>query len=327
MGGISSVNPPKRVDGSDREKSARHVGLRRQDLILYCGGKMYNKTMPQWANVWGFFAATYAAAWLIWLPAILLRGEQPTLLLVVLGAFMPSVMGIVFTYLTQDRQGRRDFWRRVVDVRRIRWRWWAVIVLIFPLSYGLTGVAFSLLGGDLPSLAEILGQLANPGLVAQLVAANLIISGFSEELGWRGFALDPLQKRWTALKASLILGLAHALWHTPLFLIPGISQGEMGLFSLDHLLFLLMVPLGAVLMTWVYNNTRRSILSAILLHFFQNFSLDLMSGLHGALPTGYWALYAGTLGLMAVVVVVGWGAATLARGTERFAYLGRRAAV
>lgn len=100
MGGISSVNPPKRVDGSDREKSARHVGLRRQDLILYCGGKMYNKTMPQWANVWGFFAATYAAAWLLWLPAILLRGEQPTLLLVVLGAFMPSVMGIVFTYLT-----------------------------------------------------------------------------------------------------------------------------------------------------------------------------------------------------------------------------------
>ena len=93
--------------------------------------------------------------------------------------------------------------------------------------------------------------------------------------------------------------------------IPGISQGEMGLFSLDYFLFLLMVPLGAIVMTWVYNNTRRSILSAVLLHFFQNFSLDLLSGLHGALPTGYWALFAGTLGLLAVAIVAGWGGRTL----------------
>jgi membrane protease YdiL (CAAX protease family) len=272
---------------------------------------MDKNTTPRWANVWGFFAATYAAAWLLWLPAILQQSEQPNLLLVVLGAFAPSVMGIIFTYLTQDRAGRRDFWRRVVDVRRIGWRWWVVIVLVFPLTYGVSGVVFTLLGGDLPPLIDILSQLTNLGLVAQLVVANLIVSGFSEELGWRGFALDRLQSRWSALAASLVLGLVHALWHTPLFLIPGISQGEMGLFSLDYLLFLLMVPIGAVLMTWVYNNTRRSILSAILLHFFQNFTLNLLSGLHGALPTGYWALFAGALSLLAVAIVAAWGTKTL----------------
>ena len=265
----------------------------------------------KWANVWGFFAATYAVAWLIWLPAIVSQSEQPNLALIALGAFVPSTMGIVFVYLTQDRQGRRDFWRRVIDVRRIGWRWWAVIVLIFPLTYTLSGLAFTLLGGDLPPLKDILKQLVNPGLVVQLIVANLVISGFSEELGWRGFALDRLQQRWSALTASLVLGLVHALWHTPLFLIPGISQGEMGLFSVDHFLFLLMVPLGAVLMTWVYNNTHCSILSAVLLHFFQNFSLNLVSGLHGALATVYWALFAGALGLLAVILVAGWGASTL----------------
>jgi membrane protease YdiL (CAAX protease family) len=267
--------------------------------------------MPKWGNVWGFFAATYVGAWLIWLPAILARDEQPNLLLVVLGAFVPSTVGIVFIYLTQDRQGRRDFWVRVMDVRRIGWRWWVVIVLIFPLTYGMSGVVFILLGGDLPPLIDILAQLTNPGLVAQLILANLIVSGLSEELGWRGFALDQLQGRWNALTASLILGLVHALWHTPLFLIPGISQGEMGLFSLDYFLFLLMVPMGAVVMTWVYNNTQRSILSAVLLHFFQNFTLNLLSGLHGALPTGYWALFAGALSLLAVAIVAAWGAKTL----------------
>jgi hypothetical protein len=74
---------------------------------------------------------------------------------------------------------------------------------------------------------------------------------------------------------------------------------------------MLMVPLGAVVMTWVYNNTQRSILSAVLLHFFQNFSLNLVAGLHGALPTGYWALFAATLGLLVLAIVAGWGGATL----------------
>jgi membrane protease YdiL (CAAX protease family) len=273
--------------------------------------KMEKKATPRWANVWGFFAATYAVSWLLWLPAIVAQAEQPNLVLIALGAFAPSTMGIVFTYLTQDRQGRRDFWRRVIDVRRIGWRWGAVIVLIFPLVYTVSGLAFALLGGYLPPLKEILKQLANPLLVAELVVANLILSGFSEELGWRGFALDPLQRKRSALTASLVLGLLHALWHTPLFLIPGLSQGEMGLFSVDYFLFLLAVPLGAVVMTWVYNNTRRSILSAVLLHFFQNLSFNLVFGLHGALPTGYWALLVGTLGLLAAAIVAGWGASTL----------------
>ncbi len=272
---------------------------------------MERKTRPKGANVWGFFAATYAVSWLIWLPAIVAQSEQPNLGLIILGAFVPSAMGIAFIYLTRDRAGRQDFWRRVIDVRRIGWRWGAVIVCIFPLAYTISGFGFTLLGGDLPPLKEILAQLANPGLVIELVVANLVISGFSEELGWRGFALDQLQGKRSALMASLVLGLVHALWHTPLFLIPGISQGEMGLFSLDYFLFLLMVPLGAVLMTWVYNNTRRSILSAVLLHFFQNFSLNLVTGLHGALSTGYWALFAVTLGLLAVAIVAGWGGRTL----------------
>jgi len=61
----------------------------------------------------------------------------------------------------------------------------------------------------------------------------------------------------------------------------------------------------------VYNNTQRSILSGVLLHFFQNFSLNLVSGLHGALETGYWALFAITLTLLTVAIVARWGAGTL----------------
>ncbi len=269
---------------------------------------MDRPSAPKWANVWGFFAATYAVAWLIWLPAILWRGEQPNLLLVVLGACVPSAMGIAFTHLTQDRQGRRDFWIRVLDVRRIGWRWLLVIILVFPLANRTAMLVYALMGGTPPSPVDVGEILANPGLVLQIILANLLISGISEELGWRGFALDRLQRRWGALVASLVLGLVHALWHLPLFFIPGITQGEMGLFSLGAVVFAIGTIAGSVIFTWVYNNTGRSILSAILLHFVVNLCLDLLVGLQGALPTAYSAVYTGVLILLDLRLVALWEA-------------------
>jgi hypothetical protein len=41
--------------------------------------------------------------------------------LLLLGVLGPMVTGIWFTYLTRDRAGRRDYWARVIDVKRIRW--------------------------------------------------------------------------------------------------------------------------------------------------------------------------------------------------------------
>lgn len=273
---------------------------------------MQERTRPRWASVWGFFGATYALSWLIWLPAIMWRGDEPNLLLVVLGASVPSGMGILFTYRTRDRAGRRNFWRRVVDVRRIGWRWWIVILLVFPAVHGIAIPLYALLGGTPPALGLVGEALADPALMLQLILANLLVSGFSEELGWRGFALDRLQRRWSALGASLILGVVHGLWHLPLFFIPGITQGEMGLLSPGALVFLAGSVAGAVVFTWVYNNTQRSILSAVLVHLMINLCLDLLMGLQGAMPTGYTAVYVGVLIVLDVAIVAGWGARTLA---------------
>ena len=34
-----------------------------------------------------------------------------------------------------------------------------------------------------------------------------------EELGWSGYAIDPMQRRCNALQAGVLLGLVPALWH------------------------------------------------------------------------------------------------------------------
>jgi membrane protease YdiL (CAAX protease family) len=279
---------------------------------------MARTTAPRRTDVLRFFAATYALSWLIWLPAVLWRGEHPNLFLVMLGACVPSAMGILFTYLTQDREGRRDFWTRVIDVRRIGWRWLLVIILVFPLANRIAMLVYALLGGTPPSPADVRSILADPGLMLQIILANLIISGFSEELGWRGYALDPLQRRWGALGASLVLGLAHAVWYVPLFLIPGITQGEMGLLTPGAPVFAIGTVAGSVVFTWVYNNTGRSILSAILLRFALNLCLDLLVGVQGAPATAYSAVYTGILVLLDLRIVAAWQA----RKAERRALAG-----
>ena len=87
--------------------------------------------------------------------------------------------------------------------------------------------------------------------------------GFGEEVGWRGFALPRLQARHGAFVASLLLSLGWALWHLPLFFYrPGYTQ--MGAAGIAGWFFSLLT--GAVLLTWLYNESRGSILVVALFH-------------------------------------------------------------
>lgn len=217
----------------------------------------------------------------------------------------PLIAALVLTYTREDRATRRDFWVRAYDIRRIRWPWSAVTLLVHPViilsAFGL-GAAL----GDPP-------PLLNPradSLTSLLTLAFFVFwfGPLPEELGWRGFALDRLQIRQNALVASLILGSVWALWHVPLFFIPGTFQYELGFESSRAWIFLLSnVPLS-VLITWVFNNTARSTLSAVLIHYTGNLTgallpkSNLVAGLELVLLT-----------VAAAIVVAGWGAKRLVR--------------
>jgi membrane protease YdiL (CAAX protease family) len=91
-----------------------------------------------------------------------------------------------------------------------------------------------------------------------------------EEIGWRGFAQDRLQARWSPLLSSLVIGLVWALWHVPLFFVPGTFQHQLGWRSPRFWIFSAsLIPLSIV-MTWVYNRAGRSTLAAALIHFSGN---------------------------------------------------------
>jgi membrane protease YdiL (CAAX protease family) len=124
-----------------------------------------------------------------------------------------------------------------------------------------------------------------------------------EEIGWRGFALPRLQRLYGPLIGSLILGTLWALWHSPLFLIPSWDTPH-GSF-LDAALFLVWAVSITIVFTWVFNNTKGSVLMAILAHGSVNTAGAAVYTLFPApVVTGSITGFVFGFGVAAVVVVI-----------------------
>ena len=277
--------------------------------------KEQNATSAKHSSPWPLFALAYVLTWIFWIP-LAVSGQDakggPLIILVLLGGVGPSIAGIIMTYRTQDREGRRDFWRRSISFKQISLGWYAVILLIFPAAYGLGILLDILLGGSLPGAEVLVQAAAQPASLIVVLVMTLVMGPLAEEFGWRGFGLDSLQSRWNALASSLVLGFFWWLWHLPLFFIVGMMQNEWGFGSLPFWTYAAQVFAMTVLFTWVYNNTRRSVLAAILLHFMINATTGILQPIS---DRGH--LFTITLLVVAAVaVVIAWGAETLPRQQE-----------
>jgi membrane protease YdiL (CAAX protease family) len=95
-----------------------------------------------------------------------------------------------------------------------------------------------------------------------MVAFGIVIPSIGEEPGWRGFALPRLQARHGPLRATIILGALHGLWHLPALgtlMLGPLTAAQLGP-------FLLTAMGGTFLYTWIFNRTGGSVLLAILTH-------------------------------------------------------------
>ncbi len=261
---------------------------------------------------WVYLAVAVGGTWLFWLPAIALGLQFDSavgLVLLLVGLAVPGVAGIAFVYLVYDERGQADFWNRVVNPRRVGLRW-LVVILLVPLGISvLAGLADLLLGGAGLAWGEGVTEFGvNPlAILPALFFATL--PPILEELGWRGYALDRLQLKWSVLSASLILGVVWALWHLPLFFIEGSFQHDaVGFATTGFWLFMAGIVALSVAFTWIYNNTERSILGIIVLHGWVNFTAEIIVA-----PD---LLYYGLWFVLAAAIVATWGAKTMTAAPE-----------
>lgn len=173
-------------------------------------------------------------------------------------AFVPMAAALML-------EARRVGWRgvlallgRAADIRAIgRGRWLAATLLLAPLLYLTTWAVMRLAG------AEGASPLS-PTRLALLFALFLLLAA-GEEVGWTGYALGPLQTRWSPLAASFIVAVPWWLGHLP-------SMQAIGATATDMAWWALAAPALRILFTWLYNGTGGALASAIVFHALLNLS-------------------------------------------------------
>jgi membrane protease YdiL (CAAX protease family) len=208
-----------------------------------------------------FFGLTFLLSWGAFLPVVLgLVPVERATPLAVASIFGPTVAALVLTWRAEGTAGLRRLLARLVRVC-VPPRWYAATLL--PVALGLLGwwVLRTTAGaGPLGQFGGDLGRLQLPVVVALFLVSSLGSGALGEELGWRGYALPRLQARFDALGASLLLGSVWAVWHLPVFALTDAGSALPFEWYLPRLLTI------SVLLTWVFDHTRGSVLHAVLLH-------------------------------------------------------------
>jgi len=235
-----------------------------------------------------------------------LPGEMPTNLPISsLMACCPIIAAVVLVRRDEGSEGAKALLRRAFDYKRIKGKiWYVPILFLWPammvLEYGL----MKLMGVPLPDPRL-------PGLMLPVSFAVFFIAALSEEVGWQGYAMDPLQDRWNALTASIIVGIVWAGWH----FVPFIQMGRTPTWIAWQGTGMVA---ARILTVWIYHNTGKSVFAAILFHAMNNVATVL-------LPSYGWqydplvALF--ITAIAAAIITFLWGPKTLAR--FRYARRGR----
>jgi len=230
-------------------------------------------------RLWVFLGLTFTFSWLFWVPSAIFGQDFTTSawgIPYLLGGFGPSLAGLWMVYRGRSPESRSEFWQRLVDVRRIPAGMYFLILLIFPAAYAISLYLHQMLGGELPDFGTLSQIASQPVILFGMVLLGIFTGPLSEELGWRGYALDILQSRWSPLVSSLFLAPMWWAWHLPLFYMVGTTQHTWGVGSAEFWIYLLQIFPLSILFTWIYNHANRSILSAVLIHFMTSFTLSLV---------------------------------------------------
>jgi membrane protease YdiL (CAAX protease family) len=164
----------------------------------------------------------------------------------------PSLAAIAAAALIDGRSGVGALLRRVT-VWRVGVRWYLVALLGPACLLAVAAWVNVLVGAEITTTGPLVNWLELGRLFGVQVVG--VVAGAWEELGWRGYALPRLLKRFAPLLASLVLGALWAVWHIPLFLSGDVPWADAA--------FLLV---GSVLFTAVFVRTKQSVLIAFLMH-------------------------------------------------------------
>jgi membrane protease YdiL (CAAX protease family) len=221
-----------------------------------------------------------------------------------------SIAALVMTGLTLGKDGIITLLKRFL-IWRVGWKWYFVAFFLYPIVFSSavllnaawTGTAINFSG---VFAHKIFGPSANLAVfILPFFIYDFLTNG--EEMGWRGYVLPSIQAKHSAVVSSLILGVIWAFWHFPRYLAPDNTA--------SFALLMVKVLADALIYTWVYNNTKGSLLLTTILHAASNTAavfLPMANTLSGEHKDVYITAIV-FLVLTAIAVTIMAGAARLSR--------------
>lgn len=217
-----------------------------------------------------FFLLTFAFTWTAWIvPAALLAPGNAGFFglggpVFLLGVFTPAFVALA---LTAYCEGRAGVARLLAPIGK--WQVGAPLYL-FAIGYmAATKLLAALIHRMAVGAWPAFGDTPWPLMLGAILVSTWTQAG--EEVGWRGYALPRLATHLGLGGASIALGVIWALWHLPLFFLPGSgSDGQ------SFPIYLAQVTGLSVAMAWLYWRARGSLLLVMLMHASVNNTIGIV---------------------------------------------------
>jgi membrane protease YdiL (CAAX protease family) len=199
-----------------------------------------------------YFGLAIALSWAYWLPDAFTGGNW---------SHFPGLLGPAIAAVVVSACCGRDS-RRELSRRTTRWRvplkWY--VVACAPMLVAGVSLAVRAATGTTPDGGwSHMRGLPDAGWIG-VAALVLVINGFGEEIGWRGFAWPKLRERRTLAHAAVLLAVPWVVWHLPLFWVKS-GFSDMSIAMVPGLFFSL--ACGAVVMGWLVERTESVVIVAL----------------------------------------------------------------
>ena len=205
-----------------------------------------------------------------------------------LALFGPAAAAVIVSRVWRGRAGLAELWA-VTKRWRVHPGWYVAALALPAAGFALGHLLFVAAGNPM---------LPVPGTV-QPIMFILFVLVIGEEIGWRGFLLRHLLGQRSPFVAAILVGAVWALWHTPLYFIPGMPS-----YGGPFLAFAAWAMSLSFLLTWLWMGTR-SVLLATVMHGAANLAQSFVfPHTDAGVVFGFGAL--GTGAVAAIVVALTW---------------------
>ena len=221
-----------------------------------------------------FYIQVFIATWSFWLFAILFNEGLSNTIGMLLGLISPATIAVITVFTSKSDALKKDFGRKILNFWKLKPLYILAGCLIMAAVIVCSIFLSLLFGGSKEQFSFIDGFTFNgPGVFGAM--ATISAAAILEEVGWRGYGEDAIAQYNSWFKESIIFGFVWAIWHLPLFCIPGTYQYEIRQLSNWYMINFIVsvIPMGFVT-TWVYVKNGRSMLASILFHLFVNFAQE-----------------------------------------------------